>query len=93
MIAIESGKLEVAACRRGVKRAYRQGSGGPQRSQGEPGKGWGGGNHPRRSLLGLSQNEAARTAHCLGITMSSVSLESKKQGRESKVETVGVRRG
>lgn len=47
---------------------------------------WGGeGSHPRQSLL--EPEQGSKKQHTAwGITMSSVSRESKKQGRESKVE-------
>lgn len=41
--------------------------------------------HPRQSLPELEQGSKKQHT-AWGITMSSVSLESKKQGRESKVE-------
>lgn len=41
--------------------------------------------HPRQSLPELEQG-GKKQHTAWGITMSSVSLESKKQGRESKVE-------
>lgn len=58
----------------------------PRRSQAVGGGGGGGqGSHPRQSLL--EPEQGSKKQHTAwGITMSSVSRESKKQGRESKVE-------
>ena len=85
MIAIESGKSEVAGCRGGW-REPRAGSWGPPEIPGGARQGDGvRGNHPRRSLL--EPERGSKKQHTAwGMTMSSVSLESKKQGRESKVE-------
>lgn len=60
MIAIESGRSEVAGCRGGGE-SPGQGAGGLQRSQEEPGKGMGCG----ETIPGAhcsSQNEAARNS-------------------------------
>lgn len=73
---------------RGVERAQGRELGAsrdPRRSQA---RGWGAGkpSQPVTALL-LEPERGSKKQHAAwGMTMSSVSLESKKQGRESKVE-------